>query len=160
MNQTLNSLRDIHLPPPVGWFPPAPGWWLLGALLLIAALSGLWAWRRRTRLRRRSLRHLHRLHATWRKDRDDARYLRGLSRLLRQAAIAAHPEGTPAGLTGESWLAFLDHHGRTRAFTAGIGRTLLTAPYQARPQADVEALHRLARHWLETATVPRRRRGA
>jgi hypothetical protein len=36
-------LRDIHLPPPAGWWPLAPGWWILIgiALLLLTWL----AWR-------------------------------------------------------------------------------------------------------------------
>ena len=29
-------LRDLHLPEPVGWWPPAPGWWIL--LLLVTTL--------------------------------------------------------------------------------------------------------------------------
>ena len=30
------DLRDIHLPRRAGWWPPAPGWWVLGAIVLAA----------------------------------------------------------------------------------------------------------------------------
>ncbi|MDP7406676.1 MAG: DUF4381 domain-containing protein, partial [SAR324 cluster bacterium] len=30
MNQDpLAALRDVHLPPAVSWWPPAPGWWII-----------------------------------------------------------------------------------------------------------------------------------
>ena len=44
-------LRDIHQPPAPPLWPPAPGWWLLLAVVLAIAI-GAWAWRAR-RLRRR-----------------------------------------------------------------------------------------------------------
>ena len=40
MNPTdLSQLRDIHLPEAVPWWPPAPGWWMLFALVIAGAVG-------------------------------------------------------------------------------------------------------------------------
>ncbi|MGD2138441.1 MAG: DUF4381 family protein, partial [Gammaproteobacteria bacterium] len=48
----LAALRPLHPPAPVEWWPPAPGWWVLGVLLL--ALLGLAWWYHRTSAVRRA----------------------------------------------------------------------------------------------------------
>lgn len=44
--QLQHQLRDIHLPKPISWWPLAPGWWILMAIILILlAVSGFYSWR-------------------------------------------------------------------------------------------------------------------
>ncbi|MBS1202779.1 MAG: hypothetical protein H6R22_1288, partial [Chromatiaceae bacterium] len=47
----LAGLRDWHLPDPVSWWPPAPGWWLVAGLALAACALTLHWWLRRRRRR-------------------------------------------------------------------------------------------------------------
>jgi hypothetical protein len=147
----LAQLRGYHLPEPVSWWPPAPGWWLLAVLL--PAVIGTAAWlflvyRRRVAARRSARRELQALRSAHAAGSDDAALARGLSRLLRRFALARFPRERVAGLTGEAWLRFLDRYATDRAFTAGAGRALVEAPY--RPDAPLPAteLTNLVEQWI------------
>ena len=37
LGEWLKDLKDIHLPLEAGWWPPAPGWWILSMLVFILA---------------------------------------------------------------------------------------------------------------------------
>ena len=41
MDQNALPLRDLHLPDAIGWWPPAPGWWVLFVLALAAGATEL-----------------------------------------------------------------------------------------------------------------------
>ena len=45
----LQQLHDIHPAAEPSWWPPAPGWWLLAALLLALLAYGVHRWRVRQR---------------------------------------------------------------------------------------------------------------
>ena len=152
--QTL-PLRDIHLPPPIGWWPPAPGWWLLFglSLMLLAALFFIWRHHCRSRKRRLALRELDQL------ERLDPPDLAGqLSRLLRRAALCHFSEIDCAGLCGEAWLEFLDCPFADQPFSKGPGRCLLDAPYRRQADIDKPALIGLCRRWLRKLPLGQRRR--
>jgi hypothetical protein len=148
----LAQLQDYHLPDPVGWWPPAPGWWLL---TLVGALSLLWATRlllhrwRRGAARRRALRELRDLSQTHAANPDRGALLQRLSQLLRRFALARFPRDQVAGLSGERWLAFLEDHGRDGGFLDGPGRLLVDAAYRPDPDtAQLPDLLRLVRDWI------------
>lgn len=131
-------LRDIHLPEPVGWWPPAPGWWMLSGLMLVALGVMIWrGWRRRTKVRRAALSRLRKIEQAYTEHGDVARLAAELSVLLRRALITAGPRRESAGLTGEEWLAYLDRGLEGRPFTQGPGRCLADAPYRPAEQAEV-----------------------
>lgn len=147
----LNSLRDIHAPPPPGPWPPAPGWWLLAIAALAAAVTlGLWLRRRRQRRRpiRAALAELHAWQAAAGAGVDPAGAAANLSALLRRAALVRYPRRQVAPLTGEDWLRFLDHTSGSEAFTRGPGRVLGDDRYAPSVELDVDRVAAIAERWL------------
>ena len=139
-------LHDIHLPAPIGWWPLAPGWWILCGLLFLVPLLlwGWWRFRQRRRMRYFALQQLEKLA-----DLPETELLTALSRLLRQAAISHFPQQDCAGLNGQTWLEFLDRPLNDRPFSTGIGRCMSDAPYRPETQVDAVALVNLCRRWLQ-----------
>lgn len=145
------ALRDIHLPPDPSWFPPAPGWWLLAALLLALIV---WIVRRIARtLRQRRWQaalqaQVERIAADHATHADPRRTSAEISQLLRRAALRLDPAA--AAYSGEQWLAWLDARGGS-GFADGPGRALIDAPWRRAPDVDTDALLGLTRLWLATA---------
>lgn len=146
----LAQLRDIHLPDPVSWWPPAVGWWLL--LLAVVAVLGmaghlLRGYLRRNRYRKEVGQELQRLVAS-RDNYSTGEILDQLTRLLRRVAIQTRGRTAVAPLVGESWLRFLDSEGGTDQFTMGPGRVLGEGLYRPQVEADLDQLLVLAEKWL------------
>ncbi len=156
MNPDLSQLRDIHLPAAVPWWPPAPGWWGLLALALIAAsvAYAVYARRRHNRWRGGALTALARL-----RNETPERLLRELSVLLRRVAVSRYPRQDVAALTGEAWLAFLDRTlGEGMAFRSGVGQVLRSGPYAHHAEVDAAALIDLCERWIKR--LPAHRQGS
>ena len=150
--QPLADLRDIHLPAEVSWWPPAAGWWVLTALLLLGAWAlskYLRAPGRRTR--RLALKELARLERSFAQDQDTRALLGAVSQLVRRYALACFPRAQVAGLEGERWLDFLDRSGATSAFSRGPGAALADARYQPNPDVDTVGLLAVTKAWIARA---------
>ncbi len=131
MNPADLPLRDIHLPQAVGWWPLAPGWWLLIFLLILALVAAIALYQRRSaRLRRRILRELTALQTDWQAAQDHARFLSGLSALMRRSAIALTGRETSAGLSGARWQQFLNDGLDDQPFSAHPGALLVDGVYR------------------------------
>ncbi|MBI1195228.1 MAG: DUF4381 family protein [Gammaproteobacteria bacterium] len=154
MKADLSQLRDIHLPAPVPWWPPAPGWWAVAAatLLTVALAWILYRRHRQNRWRRSALAALALVRESLPEHQTGQ-----LSVLLRRVAISRFPRQEVAGLTGQDWLAFLD---RTLdggdAFRAGAGRVLIHGPYRRNETpVDPTDLTALCERWIRR--LPTRR---
>lgn len=154
----LAALHDIVVPPPVPWWPPAPGWYAVAALVF--ALIGWVAWRvyrhwRANAYRRVALRSLASIRVPLSDSARRGAALTELAALLRRAALHVAPRERVAALSGDAWLAFLDEGVGGHAFRGDAGRLILSAPFQpveavARiPATELDALCRIAERWLK-----------
>lgn len=151
---SLQNLHDIVLPAPPGWWPPAPGWYVLAVLLLAFALWwGRRAWQRwrADRYRREALKAFRALQA-------DPGRLAALPGLLKRTALAAWGREAVAALSGEAWHRFLDCSAGTDRFCAGAGALLDRLAYGGEPLSGPEArlLLEAAALWLRGHAVPGR----
>ena len=133
MDETALPLRDLHLPDAIGWWPLAPGWWVVVAIL--AAVLGYILLRTYRRWqfnapRRYAMRELARYEAEYLAHRDPVMLGKQLSELLRRGMLAYAPREEVAGLTGGDWLAWLDIGMPLPYFHTEGGKSLLNLPYR------------------------------
>ena len=132
-------LRDVHVPAAPSLWPPAPGWWLVAAILLLAA-AGVWAVRR---WRRRRLQAWLGLFDGACSGVRPSEQVAGVSELLRRAARRV--DAGADRLQGEAWMRFLDGEKR-KDFSEGAGRLLLEGGYRREVDAaEWETVRELAR---------------
>jgi hypothetical protein len=151
LQDPLAQLRDIHLPGAVGWWPPAPGWWLL-ALLIAAGLAFLarWLWSRwqRNAYRRSGERELEQLFAAWQVSSDNRHFLQQLNALLKRAALYSFPGADVAAMSGARWTGFLDKQLGDTGEDGFSGGPLESGPYAPTVDADVATLYSAGLRWL------------
>lgn len=109
---SLERLHDVVSPDPVPWWPLAPGWYVVGAVLVILAGIAAWRWWRHWRsqaYRRAALAELN----DWEAGRDGdgalaAKDVAQLATLLRRTALAVLPRDQVAGLPDAAWKTVLN----------------------------------------------------
>lgn len=143
---SLDRLHDLIVPPPVSWWPPAPGWVVIGVLLALVLvywlIRGVRLWQSNC-YRREALEQLKSAHSSGEE----------LATLIKRVALSVYPRARVASLTGEQWLTFLDQTGRTDAFTKGSGRWIARLAYEPQliaslPDAERRGLIAAIREWI------------
>ncbi len=148
-------LRDIHLPSPISWWPPALGWWILFAafiLILLMAIFFIWYYFKPT-LKKQAKKQLCALENGLQRTGNASHCLSEISIFLRSTVLSQKdpmPPASLAGLTGVAWLTFLDQTLETPEFSQGVGKILLKGPYQPHAeQEDVIQLIQLCHKWVD-----------
>ena len=157
--ELLAQLADIRLPSPISWWPPAPGWWLLAVITLIAIV---FAWRAYARARDAklllslALAELERCMTTYNEHVSRGDQLAGLNLLngsnsvLRRVALFHNQHSEIASLSGEEWVQFL------RASSASaepllddqLATGFARGRFQRQLAVDPEKLHAFATAWV------------
>jgi glucan phosphoethanolaminetransferase (alkaline phosphatase superfamily) len=145
----LANLKPLRVGEAIGWWPPAPGWWLLVGIVIVLLAVLAYLLRRhykRNAYRRVALARLKSLHAAYDTGRNSSDYLAQLNALLKSVALRAFPREQVAAAHGSHWRAFLN---------AGLPPTLQfpadfdAAAYQKScPDIDVAQLQQAAQHWI------------
>lgn len=137
---SLERLHDIVLPPPVPWWPLAPGWYVV---FILFALTAVWlSWRfwqrwKRQAYRREALRQLAGLQD-----------ITSIAELLRRTALAVAPRAVVATKTGDAWVEWLAEQSPD---TMSVEvHQMLTFGVYGRPvkEKDVSLLRGYAARWI------------
>ena len=147
-NYLIHGIDEIILPAAVSWWPTAPGWQMLGVIILLLISLRMVKMARRwwqNRYRREALRLMDRL--------PKESQLTSLPYYIKVTALQAYPRQEVASLSGNSWLAFLDAHYDGPPFSTGVGKKLLSISYLPTRQwqfTDEESseLIRMSRSWI------------
>lgn len=146
----LSQLRDIHLPQTGGFWPPAPGWWVLAVVLILAVAALAWLARRhhrRNRWLRLAKAELASLERTASKE---PQWFTQLNRLLKRVARERYPEEHPEAQSGEQWAAcLLRHLSDSRIAQQPVVEALVNSACQPEPTAEPAQALDFARAWLE-----------
>ena len=146
----LSQLRDIHAAPPEPWWPPAPGWWILGLLLLVLLV---WLGRRVKarykilRRRKQMLAWIDHLNTSVDPVRDPQTYLSTLNRIMKLVALRAFPDQPCAAMAGQDWADFLTEKLKTSKLSDSI-HVMASGPYDPQPQFDPQVMSDLTRNWI------------
>lgn len=146
------GLIGIPLPNEVSLWPQTWEARIATLLLLFVVIVTLWHvahnWRV-NRYRRAALAELSQIGRAATCARPEL--LPRLTLLVRRTALAAFPRERVASLIGPAWLAFLDRSYGGEEFSKGVGRLLVSGPYQQIPPDDAElaSLVALVRRWIK-----------
>jgi len=164
----LSQLADIHLPEPVGFWPPAPGWWIL--LFILCALL-FWTARRYyanwrlQRARSFAIRELDKcMHAFQDLARNATKaevdslklnLASDVNAVLRRVAMKNFSHHNFASLSGAAWISFLRKHGNATLLDDTLAFTLSDGRFAKQWEVDEQRLHQMAQQWIGSVYLAR-----
>lgn len=161
MNPEDLPLEPLIAPPPVGWWPLAPIWWILIAItILIFIIVTIYRFRKYLKhkkpaqpiiefdvRRKAALNEL--AHLTKPYGQDAGEWLQQLNILLKRLCAIRYPNQNTHVLLGQEWLDFLDQH----CPDAHIAQfpMLVDGLYRNNYQLDdqtIDALYSSIKYWI------------
>jgi hypothetical protein len=154
------ALKDIHLPDSILWWPPAPGWWVLGVVLIIflflmlLLLPKLWRWLRYKPVRSLSLKEFYLIKQSHQQQADQKQTLQAITTLLRRTVMSKSGRIGHAGVVGDDWINQLNQMSQKDCFTQAQGELLKHGRYQpaieGQNKADIDSLLLSCENWIKS----------
>jgi len=135
----IAGLEPLIAPEELGLWPPAPGWFILSGILLLALtlLSIIWyRKRKRNRYRILALKQLKKISSRA-EQHPGLQDIQALNRLLKQTALSAFPREQVASLFGDDWLDFLDRSNYRSNFSGQCREHLHDSAYKKESQVNI-----------------------
>ena len=135
----ITGLEPLIAPGEVGIWPPAPGWVILGGLLLLGLTLLTIIWfrkRKKNHYRALALKRLMEISSAAGQEPGPG-HIQALNRLLKQTALSAFPRELVASLVGDAWLDFLDRTYKRSNFSGQYRTLLLDSAYRKEIQVDI-----------------------
>jgi hypothetical protein len=152
----MAQLKDIHLPAPVGWWPLAPGWYvvIITFFILVAVITMvLYTRHRNARPKKHALSLLKKYVAQYEKDHNAQLASARISELLKRVALVYFPRDHVAGIHGLYWIEFLNQTGKEVNFEP-VKSMLLDSPFKPNEHIDLQPLIRQTELWIKQRKVP------
>jgi hypothetical protein len=154
------ELKDIHLPDSILWWPPAPGWWVLGVVfiiflfLMLLLLPKLWRWLRYKPVRSLSLKEFYLIKQSHQQQADQKQTLQAITTLLRRTVMSKSGRIGHAGVVGDDWINQLNQMSQKDCFTQAQGELLKHGRYQpaieGQNKADIDSLLQSCENWIKS----------
>jgi hypothetical protein len=153
-------LKDIHLPESVLWWPPAPGWWVLGVMLIafLLLLPRLWRWLRYKPVKSLSLKEFYQIRKKHQLQADRKQTLQAITALLRRIVITKSGRIGHAGVVGDDWLKQLNQMSNKNCFSPAQCELLKQGRYQPiiagksknQNEDEIDSLLQSCENWIKS----------
>lgn len=161
MDKTAGTLqlRDIHLPDAPGYWPLAPGWWIvLVILILISYLLIRWyrAYHKKNSTVRLIQDQLHSIRKEYESHKNKHQFAVDASMLLKRFVRHILKDSDAVSLTGKNWMSYLNSRSGKDLFS-GFDKELNQAPYEATVEYDVSAYFATLKNFFPLAIASKKK---
>ena len=153
-NESTSNINPLIAPEAIEFWPPQPGWYVLGLLLLIGLFIGIRAllrFNRKNKYRRLALKELQGIADI----EGDLNKILKVNKILKITALNGFSRDQVANLSGDSWLQFLNTTSKKVKFNKKAEQFLAKASYQRSQEIDlseneVQNLMETSAKWIRT----------
>ena len=160
--ELLAQLADIHQPPPVSFWPPAPGWWILTVVIL--GLAGFFGRRfyflhKQRKTCNFALQELHKIYVAYQQAQGNSAqqdndsillYINQFNAVLRRVAMWHYPSSGAASLGGAAWVDFVRKKGDSSRLSDDIAEALSRGRFMTHYEIDADLLNEFGQQWISS----------